>query len=371
MPSSAIPLAPFQNIGEAARPAAEANSPQAQAAERNDDLFHAMALALIEPSAPPTQNPAAGISEMSPASPPAEPVLASLPLSSLDHPASVPLPPDLRAKLRDFMRDSALFSSGEAGSLLTAGTSLTGDRCSGQGNGAAACKNPAERCVVKRSLTVTVSATNKVPRLGDDDDDDDLTFEAFCGPVHYELVDGVGGQGSGGQGSVDPGGLPGSSAGENSGLGASRNPRGSVGLGGAVGSSASLGGDGGRKIRRGLRRRVGGEVHDGDGEFSGMLIMAEGSSPGRSQSLDPLKAFDAGLLERSTGSEVVAAICACNCTYVSRACCWAPTGVIALPLVFEPENLGVLGSSGGRCCGRGTGRLEQKMAVEDGLVCGG
>lgn len=59
--------------------------------------------------------------------------------------------------------------------------------------------------------------------------------------------------------------------------------------------------------------------------------------------------------------------CACNCTYVSQACCGADDGIVSEPISLQ---LGVLAPSDTTvCCNRDTGRFMQGMAQSNSTFC--
>lgn len=280
-----------------------------------------------------------------------------------DHDTMNPL---LRRELRRFMEDSAIaFDQG--------GDVATGQICGGQGfGGAAGCRDPNDRCVVKRTITMSLEVPTKAMRSGDGNG---MVFQAACGPVHYELVNRVEGarrsddagpgipdRHAGGAGGDIPSNIPSSSAGENFGhLAGDGSNVWNHGLGGSFGSGSS------RNTRGSLRRRNTGIV--GNGEDLLELLMVEGAASSGLGLVDPLKAYDTGVLKESVKRSIAPVSCACNCTYVSEACCWAPTGVVSLPPGFEDRNVGLLKPPNGGCCDRETGEFVTMTASKDELFC--
>lgn len=59
--------------------------------------------------------------------------------------------------------------------------------------------------------------------------------------------------------------------------------------------------------------------------------------------------------------------CACNCTYVSQACCGAPDGLVFEPLALKKGGLAPSNST--TCCNSATGLFQQRLALGNSTIC--
>ena len=59
--------------------------------------------------------------------------------------------------------------------------------------------------------------------------------------------------------------------------------------------------------------------------------------------------------------------CACNCTYVSQACCGAPGGLVSEPVELSKGTLAPPNAS--MCCDAGTGDFRERTSRTNGTIC--